>query len=172
MGALLSRLIATQPRWQPGAGAAGAVPMDYLGRLARAFRPDTTGRQPATPPSSTIATGLVMMLSHRERQVLQLLAAGKQNQEIADELYITRDTVKKHITHIFDKLGVANRTQATIRPGPRPPQLICINANSRRPRMPQAACRERGAAWRHRVIGSAWPRTSLLARVDPGACSR
>ncbi|MGH3479462.1 MAG: response regulator transcription factor, partial [Nocardioidaceae bacterium] len=51
----------------------------------------------------------------RELQVLQLLAAGKQNKEIASELYITRDTVKKHITHIFDKLGVVNRTQATIR---------------------------------------------------------
>jgi LuxR family transcriptional regulator, maltose regulon positive regulatory protein len=115
MGALLSHLIATQPRWQPTGGAAGAVPVDYLGRLARASRPGPTGRQPVTAPSSTISTGLVMILSDRERQVLQLLAAGKQNQEIADELYITRDTVKKHITHIFDKLGVANRTQATIR---------------------------------------------------------
>jgi LuxR family maltose regulon positive regulatory protein len=43
------------------------------------------------------------------------LAAGKRNQEIADELYVTRDTVKKHITHILDKLGATTRTQAAVR---------------------------------------------------------
>ena len=112
MGALLGRLIATQPRWLP---VVGAVPMDYVGRLARAFRPDVIGRHPTAASSLAVGTDLVMALSERERQVLELLAVGKQNQEIADELYITRDTVKKHITHIFDKLGVANRTQATIR---------------------------------------------------------
>jgi LuxR family maltose regulon positive regulatory protein len=56
-----------------------------------------------------------MALSDRELQVLHLLADGKQNREIADELYITRNTVKKHITHILDKLGATNRTQATAR---------------------------------------------------------
>jgi LuxR family maltose regulon positive regulatory protein len=48
-------------------------------------------------------------------EVLRLLAAGKRNQEIADELYVTRDTVKKHITHILDKLGATTRTQAAVR---------------------------------------------------------
>jgi LuxR family maltose regulon positive regulatory protein len=57
----------------------------------------------------------VVTLSEREQEVLRLLAAGKQNQEIADELYVTRDTVKKHVTHILDKLGASNRTQATLR---------------------------------------------------------
>jgi LuxR family maltose regulon positive regulatory protein len=47
--------------------------------------------------------------------VLQRLATGKQNQEIADEFYLARDTVKKHATHIFDKLGATNRTEATVR---------------------------------------------------------
>jgi LuxR family maltose regulon positive regulatory protein len=44
-----------------------------------------------------------------------LLAAGSSNQAIAEELVVTLATVKSHVTHIFDKLGVANRTQAVIR---------------------------------------------------------
>jgi DNA-binding CsgD family transcriptional regulator len=109
MGALLGRLIATQPRRQP---VAGTVPLAYLGRLARAVQPNIAGRYRPSRPGRAIATGPVIALSERELQVLHLLAAGKQNREIADELYITRDTVKKHITHILDKVGAVNRTQA------------------------------------------------------------
>jgi LuxR family maltose regulon positive regulatory protein len=61
------------------------------------------------------AAGLVEPLSEREIEVLQLLAAGKSNQEIAEELFIALDTVKKHVSHILAKLGATNRTQATAR---------------------------------------------------------
>jgi LuxR family maltose regulon positive regulatory protein len=44
--------------------------------------------------------------------VLRHLTGGEQNQEIADELYLALDTVKKHVTHILEKLGAANRTEA------------------------------------------------------------
>ena len=47
--------------------------------------------------------------------MLGLLAAGKPNQAIADELVITLDTVKSHVSHILGNLGVANRTQAVTR---------------------------------------------------------
>ncbi len=47
--------------------------------------------------------------------MLGLLAAGKTNPAIAEELVITLDTVKRHVTHILDKLGAANRTQAVTR---------------------------------------------------------
>ncbi len=47
--------------------------------------------------------------------MLRLVAAGEQNQEIADELYLALNTVKKHVTHIFEKLGAANRTDAAAR---------------------------------------------------------
>jgi LuxR family transcriptional regulator, maltose regulon positive regulatory protein len=47
--------------------------------------------------------------------VLGLLADGRSNQAIAEELVITLDTVKRHVTHILDKLGAANRTQAVTR---------------------------------------------------------
>jgi LuxR family maltose regulon positive regulatory protein len=59
--------------------------------------------------------GLVEPLTSRELEVLRLLAAGRPNQEIAEELVVALSTVKKHVTHILDKLGAANRTQATAR---------------------------------------------------------
>jgi LuxR family transcriptional regulator, maltose regulon positive regulatory protein len=58
---------------------------------------------------------LVAPLSARELEVLGLLADGRSNQAIAEELVITLDTVKRHVTHILDKLGAANRTQAVTR---------------------------------------------------------
>jgi DNA-binding NarL/FixJ family response regulator len=52
-------------------------------------------------------------LSERELDVLRLLAAGKSNQQIADELVISLNTVRRHVSNVFDKTGVANRAQAT-----------------------------------------------------------
>jgi ATP/maltotriose-dependent transcriptional regulator MalT len=51
-------------------------------------------------------------LSKREMEVLQLLAQGASNLEIAQELVIVIDTVKRHVSRIFSKLGVQNRVQA------------------------------------------------------------
>ncbi|MBC7247502.1 MAG: response regulator transcription factor [Actinobacteria bacterium] len=51
-------------------------------------------------------------LSEREMEILQLLADGLSNKEIADRLFISIQTVKTHITHIFEKLGVSDRTEA------------------------------------------------------------
>lgn len=61
------------------------------------------------------AATLIEPLTDREMDVLRLLSAGYSNQEIADELVITEDTVKRHNTHIYGKLEVSNRTQAVLR---------------------------------------------------------
>ncbi|MCH4170585.1 MAG: response regulator transcription factor [Lactobacillus sp.] len=53
-------------------------------------------------------------LTNREREVLQLIAQGKSNQEIADALFITLKTVKTHVSNILSKLQVEDRTQAAI----------------------------------------------------------
>lgn len=53
-------------------------------------------------------------LTEREMEVLQLIAQGKSNQEVADELFIGIKTVKYHLTNLFSKLGVEDRTQAAI----------------------------------------------------------
>ena len=52
-------------------------------------------------------------LSEREAQVLRLLAAGKTNRAIAEELFISEKTVARHVSNIFDKLGVSSRSGAT-----------------------------------------------------------
>ena len=52
------------------------------------------------------------VLSSRELQVLQLIAKSAANKEIANELFIGESTVKTHIIHIFNKLGVKGRTEA------------------------------------------------------------
>jgi NarL family two-component system response regulator LiaR len=53
-------------------------------------------------------------LTEREMEVLRLIAKGKSNQEVADELFIGVKTVKFHVTNILAKLGVEDRTQAAI----------------------------------------------------------
>lgn len=54
-------------------------------------------------------------LTRRERDVLQLVAKGKSNREIARELGVTEGTVKVHVGGIFGKLGVSDRTKAVVR---------------------------------------------------------
>jgi len=51
-------------------------------------------------------------LTAREIEVLQLLAFGHTNKDIADQLFISPDTVKTHLEHIFEKLGASDRTAA------------------------------------------------------------
>ena len=51
-------------------------------------------------------------LTRREVEVLQLVAAGRRNREIAHQLHLGEATVKSHMLHIFDKLGVDDRTHA------------------------------------------------------------
>src|SRR3972149_5765692 len=61
-----------------------------------------------TPPSSALPGGL----SQREVEVLRLIAAGRSNPQIADELVISLNTVQRHVSNILDKTGAANRTEA------------------------------------------------------------
>jgi DNA-binding NarL/FixJ family response regulator len=54
-------------------------------------------------------------LTPREREVLTLVEKGRSNAEIARELWITTRTVRKHLEHVYTKLGVNSRTAAAVR---------------------------------------------------------
>ncbi|HEY3034398.1 MAG TPA: LuxR C-terminal-related transcriptional regulator, partial [Streptosporangiaceae bacterium] len=73
---------------------------------------------PAAPPPARAAPappGLAEQLTARELEILAFLAEGAPNPRIAEELVVTVDTVKKHVSHVLGKLGAANRTEAVTR---------------------------------------------------------
>jgi LuxR family maltose regulon positive regulatory protein len=82
----------------------------YLDTLLAAFQQESKAHRQAG--EHTKAQPLPEPLSERELQVLQLIEEGASNQEIAQDLVIAIDTVKRHVSHIFAKLGVNNRVQA------------------------------------------------------------
>jgi NarL family two-component system response regulator LiaR len=86
--------------------AAGKTPVDphVAGRLF-----DHVAQQTATPDSA-----LASLLSEREKEVLGLLAKGLTNAEIAARVYLSEGTVRNYVSSIFEKLGVADRTQAAV----------------------------------------------------------
>lgn len=70
----------------------------------------------ASEPAQATSTGnLIEPLSARELEVLQLMAQGKTNKEIARQLFVAPGTVKAHSASIYRKLDVANRTAAVAR---------------------------------------------------------
>ncbi len=103
------------------AGASG-----FVGKDTRAAEVVSAAKHAAVAPRSFLCTGLsqaVMRrasapappkLSARETEVLALLADGLGTAEIAVTLYMSESTAKTHITHIYQKLGAANRAQALV----------------------------------------------------------
>jgi LuxR family transcriptional regulator, maltose regulon positive regulatory protein len=105
MAALLRSLIGARQRGRAATGSGAAT--EHLHQIIQAF--------PAKAPAGDtipVPAGLIEPLTDRELEVLRLLAAGRRNRDIAQDLVVTQETVKKHLSHIFDKLGATNRTQA------------------------------------------------------------
>ena len=69
---------------------------------------DTPGHQSAV--ETEFSSGLTL----REREVLRLVARGRNNSEIARELFISLNTVTRHMTNIFSKTGTSNRVEAAV----------------------------------------------------------
>jgi LuxR family maltose regulon positive regulatory protein len=95
------------------AAARGIAP-DYARRLLAAF-PMAEPEQASPPGTHAPESDLVEPLSERELEVLQLIAEGLTNPEIATRLFLSVNTVKAHCRTIYGKLGVHNRTQAAAR---------------------------------------------------------
>ncbi len=74
------------------------------------LHPVATSQEKTAP-----TTNLVEPLSQRELEVLQIIALGKTNQEIAQKLIVAPGTVKAHTASIYRKLDVVNRTEAVAR---------------------------------------------------------
>jgi LuxR family maltose regulon positive regulatory protein len=85
----------------------------YIGRLLCAFA-DHPARADTSEPVRQ-SSELIEPLSHRELEVLNLLAQGCPDKKIAEALFIARETVHKHLKNIYGKLGVHNRNEAVAR---------------------------------------------------------
>jgi LuxR family maltose regulon positive regulatory protein len=108
--------------------AAHGIAADYVRKLLAMLGAEETGRASATaspapaspaaasPAAASLpANSMIEPLTGRELEVLQLLGEGRSNQEICKALVITLNTVKKHSSSIYGKLGVHSRTQAVVR---------------------------------------------------------
>ena len=83
----------------------------YVGRIQAVFKGDSTaGATPSAVP--TDQSGRVDLLSKRELEVLALLAQRLSNKEIAGQLHISPQTVKRHANTIYEKLDVHSRREA------------------------------------------------------------
>lgn len=71
-------------------------------------------RLSAPAPGPVVTAAAAALLSDREREVLQLMAEGLSNQDIADRLIISMATVKTHVRHILQRLDAEDRAQAVI----------------------------------------------------------
>ena len=104
------------------AGARGYLlkdtpPADMVAAIRAAYRGEAQFSPTVTERLTALASGQgaktdEIHLNEREREVLDLIAHGARNKEIAASLFITVSTVEKHIASLFQKLGVSNRTEA------------------------------------------------------------
>jgi LuxR family maltose regulon positive regulatory protein len=113
MAELLARCLVEQRN-----SGAYSPSLEYIERLLAICRQEHGMRAPATARSqhgavsSKIQNGFTILLSSRELEVLSLIAEGKSNDEIAAQLVLALNTVKRHASNIYDKLEVKKRTEA------------------------------------------------------------
>jgi DNA-binding NarL/FixJ family response regulator len=90
----------------------GGAPMSsqIARKVVAAFQNKTS-----VPDASPANQDHLEALSRREKEILEMLSKGLLYKEIADQLYISAETVKKHVYHIYEKLHVSNRIEAVNR---------------------------------------------------------
>jgi LuxR family maltose regulon positive regulatory protein len=95
------------------------IAVGYVGRILSAFSEDEHGMPPRHPlsPSPRLPTSqpLIEPLTNRELDILELVAQRLHNKEIAEQLYISPETVKRHLQNVYHKLQVRGRREAVAR---------------------------------------------------------
>jgi DNA-binding CsgD family transcriptional regulator len=114
--------------------------------------------------AAAAAPGLADQLTARELDVLRLLAAGAPNPRIAEQLVVSLDTVKKHVSHLLGKLGAGNRTEAVTRA-----RELGLIPSPRTAAHPGGTIVPRGRARRHCHTPGGWGRfhRHMHRRVTP-----
>src|SRR5690606_22107418 len=108
-GARIGPLLARAERTL--AGDAGEPSAGFVSTLRRLLAEE----QSSELMTAIEQTSLIEPLTPREPEVLQLIAAGRSNQAIASELFLSVGSVKTHSSHLYGKLGVRGRTEAVAR---------------------------------------------------------
>jgi DNA-binding NarL/FixJ family response regulator len=121
-----AKIVLLQMRMEPGqleeaaaAGADAAIAktrrLESLALLVREIAVGNVFHAFGAPPRALrpVPTHGLPELTDRELEVLRLVAAGATNSGIAQQLWVTEQTVKFHLTNVYRKLGVANRTEAS-----------------------------------------------------------
>jgi NarL family two-component system response regulator LiaR len=97
-----------------------AVRETYLGKtqlhpdIARRLMAAVSGEAPIKPARAASLPAELQALTEREREVLEQIARGLTNREIAEKMVISEKTVKTHVSNLLDKLGLEDRTRAAI----------------------------------------------------------
>ena len=82
--------------------------------IARRLMTAVSGGAPIKEPQHAALPAELLELTERERAVLDLIARGLTNREIAEKMVISEKTVKTHVSNVLDKLGLEDRTRAAI----------------------------------------------------------
>ena len=93
-----------------------AQPEDLSAAVRQAFEHSIyfAGTTPALQPAATVhSIDEASVLTRRELEILQLVAEGKSNAQVGRTLWVTEQTVKFHLSNVYRKLDVANRTEAS-----------------------------------------------------------
>jgi DNA-binding NarL/FixJ family response regulator len=119
---IICRMRHQDAAWQQAVGQAGAnatidasLEASRMGLLVREISAATvyhTARAVPEQPPKWVESA-VAQLTARELEILRLTAAGASNGAIARQLWVTEQTVKFHLSNLYRKLGVANRTEAS-----------------------------------------------------------
>lgn len=105
------------PCFLAGSGLPESEPsVTLVQEIFRLITPGATAAPTASPTAEKQSTPFVneIPLTNREMEILELIGAGWSNAQIAKHLYISQATVKTHVTHLLQKLGLNNRTEAAL----------------------------------------------------------